>query len=218
MRAAAERIAQATREGKALDAAELAKLRAEVAQVFGEGFSEVAAAGKPLLVVPFARPNNEEPTAKFAHTVFLTLYGRLSLDRHNDVGVTQPSRTDSPTANATLITRARNLGATYVLSASFHPGPPEPTLSVQLQSTADGSAVWAESYKITGSNPTEVADKIGDRVIKFFPKRDSRKGKKGEGAKSDSGRGEIPKSDAAKSEAPKNDGPKPDETPPPPPK
>ncbi|MSU51303.1 MAG: toll/interleukin-1 receptor domain-containing protein [Opitutus sp.] len=168
--AATSRIA-----GFNVDPAELARLRNEIAQVFGENFKDGVTVGKPLMVVPFASPTAADPTGKFAYAVFLALYGRLSLDHRGEVAVTAPVRGE--TAQATLLTRARHFGSTYVINASPVSEGGESALTVRLLAVADGSVTWTETFSVAHADPIEVAGKIAGHVQRLTPKREPRKPK-----------------------------------------
>ena len=53
---------------------------------FNTGFAEAPAAGKSLVIVPFGPPTTDDPGDAFAHGVFISLYGRISLEHRTDVG------------------------------------------------------------------------------------------------------------------------------------
>ncbi len=164
------------REGvTTVDAGELARLRAEIAQVFGENFRDGVATGKALMVVPFAPPNAADPVGKFAYAVFLTLYGRLSLDHRGEVAVTAPVRGEA--AQTTLLTRARHFGSTYVIIANPSADDAEPALTVQLFAVADGSVSWSETFPVARSEAIDVAAKIAGQVQHLLPKKELRRGK-----------------------------------------
>ncbi len=176
----ADRISQSAREGGiSLGSAELSRLGNELAQVLTDvvGGNEKAGSGKPLLIVPFAPPNAEDPPSKFAHAVFLSLYGRLSLERRAEVGVTTPAPEAAAGAPDVLLARAVQLGANFILSASPVIDDASPALKVQLVAVPGGSVQWSESYPATGADPTVIAQKIGDAVLPLVPKKGPRRGK-----------------------------------------
>lgn len=168
-RQAVEQAVQSSRDGRGkLDKLDLGKLAAEVAYVFGEGVRDTAAAGKALVVVPFAPPSAEAPGAKFAHGVFLALYGQLVLERRDAVGVVPPGQ--GPPEPAALVARAAMLGARFVLAASPVAEAENPVLEVKLFSVADAKLQWTESFAIKGTDDTAVAEKIANEVLTRLPK------------------------------------------------
>lgn len=172
----AERISQSAREGGiTLDSAELSKLGTEIAQVFVEGFGEGPGTGRPLLIVPFAPTAAEDPASKFAHAVFLSLYGRLSLERRGDIAVTAPIPDGNLTAP--LLARGRQLGANFMLTASPVPATTPPGLKVQLLAVSDSSVSWSETFPAEGADATSVAEKIAEQVLPLVPRKGPRRGK-----------------------------------------
>jgi len=170
VRQAVERAAQSVREGGlTLEKADLGKVAAEIAHVFRENASDAAAAGKSLVVIPFSRPNDETPEGKFAHAVFLYLYGQLSLERRNEVAVTAPLPGEP--APAALHARATALGAGFLLTASVAAEGDNPLLKVRLFSTAENQEVWTEDFPIKGADDTAVAAKIGAQVMEKVPRK-----------------------------------------------
>jgi TolB-like protein len=178
MRQALERAAASSRREGAItiEGAELGKLAAEVAEVFGEGYSDhQAAAGKPLVVIPFAAPDAATPGAKFAHEVFLSLFGRLSLDRRGEVGVVSPLRSEP--VPAVLLARANTLGAKFILAASPVAEGDEAILTVKLFSVAESAVIWTESFPIKGASDAEVAGKIAAAVMERVPRKETHRKK-----------------------------------------
>lgn len=176
LRQAVERATDAGREGGfAIKNLDVGKLAAEVAHVFGEGFRDTAATGKTLVIIPFAPPSAETPGGKFAHGVFLSLYGRLSLERRNDVAVVPPIRGDP--IPAVLIARAAALGASFVLAASPVAEGENPILRVRLFSVADSAIKWTESFPIKDADDTAVAEKIATQVLEQLPRKEPRRPK-----------------------------------------
>ncbi|MDO8540150.1 MAG: toll/interleukin-1 receptor domain-containing protein [Opitutaceae bacterium] len=170
----ADRISKSAREGGiALNSAEISKLGNEIAQVFVDGFGDAPAGpAKPLLIVPFAPPTAEDAPSKFAHAVFLSLYGRLSLDRRGEVSVTAPIA-----AGGVTPARARQLGSNFVLSATPASDGTTAGLAVQLVATGDGKVVWTQTFPVTGSDPTAIAEQIANHVLRLVPKKVMRRGK-----------------------------------------
>ncbi len=175
-RPAAERRVQTPQESAAtLDRGELAKLATEIAHVFKDGVSDNTAVGKPLVVIPFAPPTADTPGGKFAHAVFLSLYGRLSLDRRGEVSVVAPPRGEP--GPAVLLARAKALHASFVLAASPVVEGEEAALTIKLFSVADSTVTWTESFPIKGADDTAVAEKIAAQVLERVPRKETRRQK-----------------------------------------
>jgi TolB-like protein len=154
---------------------DLGRLASEIAHVFGEGFSESTPAGKPLVVIPFSRPNDETPGGKFAHSVFLSVYGRLVLERRSEVSVIAPLKGDpSP---AVLQARAATLGAALVLAASVEGEGERRTLTARLYSAADSRVVWTRSFPLKSSDDDEVAEAIASKTLEQLPTKAPRQRK-----------------------------------------
>ncbi|MFM9079155.1 MAG: hypothetical protein ACKOTE_03285 [Opitutaceae bacterium] len=169
--------AAAKREGAATstEGLDLGRLASEIAHVFGEGFSDGPPTGKPLVVIPFSRPNDESPGGKFAHSVFLSLYGRLVLERRSDVSVIAPPKGEpSP---AVLQARAATLGAALVLAAGVEGEGDRRALTARLYSAADSRVVWTRSFPIKSSNDDEVAEAIANRTLEQLPPKAPRQRK-----------------------------------------
>lgn len=169
--------AAAKREGAATstEGLDLGRLASEIAHVFGEGFSDGPPTGKPLVVIPFSRPNDDSPGGKFAHSVFLSVYGRLVLERRSDVSVIAPPKGEpSP---AVLQARAATLGAALVLAAGVEGEGDRRALTARLYSAADSRVVWTRSFPIKSSNDDEVAEAIANRTLEQLPPKAPRQRK-----------------------------------------
>jgi TolB-like protein len=157
------------------DGLDLGRLASEIAHVFGEGFSDGPPTGKPLVVIPFSRPNDESPGGKFAHSVFLSLYGRLVLERRSDVSVVAPLRGEpSP---AVLQARAAALGAGLVLAASVQGEGERQALTARLYSAADSKVIWTQSFPLRSSDDDEVAARIAAKALEQLPAKAQRQRK-----------------------------------------
>ena len=149
------------------DGLDLGRLASEIAHVFGEGFSDGPPTGKPLVVIPFSRPNDESSGGKFAHSVFLSLYGRLVLERRSEVSVVAPLRGEpSP---AVLQARAAALGAGLVLAASVQGEGDRQALTARLYSAADAKVVWTQSFPLRSSDDDDVAERIAAKALELLP-------------------------------------------------
>jgi TolB-like protein len=176
MRQAIERATQGENTGRpAIEKMDFARIATEVAHVFGEGFKETAGAGKPLIVIPFSRPNDDSPGGKFAHAVFLSLYGRLSLERRNEVNVVAPVRGEPPPAM--LHARATALGANFVLTATITGEGETTALKVRLYSATENAVAWTESFPVKDADETAIAEKIAAQVLERIPRKEPRRPK-----------------------------------------
>jgi hypothetical protein len=172
MRNLVERISQSARDGKFTnDPEEVAKIVGDLARGFSDGFSETAATGKSLVVVPFGPPTAEDPGDKFAHAVFISLYGRLALERRTDVGVSAPPK--SELGDPALIARGKRLNAPFVLTAKASDAAPF-VLTVRLLNVADGAVTWTGTYPVDGSDATAVAETIVELILPHLPKKEPR--------------------------------------------
>lgn len=177
LRQALERAAQTEREGGgfSIQSLDVGRIAGELAHVFGEGYKETAAAGKSLVIVPFARPNADRAGDKFAHNVFLSLYGRLALERRNEISVVPPLRT--PPTTDVLQTRAAALNASFLLAADPVPDGADAALTIKLFSAADSKIVWTEAFPILGADSAVVAEKISTHIGEHVPRKDPRRPK-----------------------------------------
>ena len=126
--------------------------------------------GKRLLLVPFSKLGTEEPAEKFGSAVFASLFGQLTLTHARDVGLVKgpPATNDEA-----LIARAKQLGSAYVLVGHLTGEGDARALMVRLLVTEDGTVKWAESYPVTGAEPSDVADKIADKADDLLPRREA---------------------------------------------
>jgi hypothetical protein len=177
LRSAIERATQTDREGGgfALQSLDVGRIASELSHVFGEGFKEAAAAGKSLVIVSFARPNAERAGDKFAHNVFLSLYGRLALERRNEISVVPPLRAEA--SLEALQARAATLKTSFLLLADPVPDGADARITVKLFSTADAKIVWTESFPVLGSDSAAVAETISEQVSQRIPRKEPRRPK-----------------------------------------
>jgi len=157
------------------DGLDLGRLASEIAHVFGEGFSDGPPTGKPLVVIPFSRPNDDSPGGKFAHSVFLSVYGRLALERRSEVSVVAPLK--GQPSPAVLQARAATLGAALVLAASIDGEGDRRSLTARLYSAADSRVVWTRSFPLKSSDDDEVAESIAARTLEELPAKAPRQRK-----------------------------------------
>lgn len=161
-------IAKAAREArKQNNQTDLAKLGAEIGRNFSEAFPDVAAAGKRLIVVPFAPLNGAEPEDKFANAVFALLYGQLTLSHAHEVGLFRQSAAE--TTEEHILDRGKKLGATFILVGHLTGENEARALTVRLLNVKDGSVQWTDSFVVEKSEATAVADTINENVEPLVP-------------------------------------------------
>lgn len=168
-----EQIARAAREArKNGNTADLAHLGAEIAREFTAALPENTnpSSIKRLLLVPFSKHASEDPGEKFASAVFASLYGELTLAHAREVGLfRQPALSGSDPA---LIARAKQTGSAFVLAGHMIGEGDDRALTVRLLVTEDGSTKWVQSYPLTNAEPSEVADKIAEKLADILSRRD----------------------------------------------
>ena len=168
VRVPVDEIARAAREARMQsNQTDLAKLGAEIGRNFSEAFPDVAAAGKRLVVVPFARLNGEEPEDKFAHAVFASLYGQLTLSHARDVGLFRQLAADATEEH--VLDRGKKLGAAFVLVGNLTGENEARALTVRLLNVKDGTVQWTDSFVLAKSEAMAVANTISENVDPVLP-------------------------------------------------
>lgn len=169
MRNLVERVAQSSRDGQTVtDPEEVSRLLGDLARGFAEGFSDSAASGKSLVVVPFGPPSAVDPVDRFAHAVFISLFGRISLDKRADIGLASPPKGELD--DAALLARGKRLNAAFVLAAQPSSKPPA-TLLVRLLKVDDGSVAWSSTYPVDDNDSSAVAEQIHDKIFEHVPRK-----------------------------------------------
>lgn len=173
IRAAAEQLAQSAREArKNRNPADLARIGNDIARNFGPGGPggpDGPGQGRHLVMVPFSRTASEDPDEKFGSAVFASLYGQLTLAHAREVGLARQLQADA--TDEAVIARAKQLGATFVLTGHVTGVGDARALAVRVLVTADGSTKWSESFLVANAEPSDVADKIADHIIPVLPAR-----------------------------------------------
>ncbi|HVS51638.1 MAG TPA: toll/interleukin-1 receptor domain-containing protein [Opitutaceae bacterium] len=166
LRASVEKLSRgANGERRSFSTADLAQLRAEIARTIAAGGRD--GAGKPLVVIPFAPANSDDPAEKFAGSVFASLYGQLVLSRADDVGLSpEPGAGNT---DADLVARGKKLAADFVLAATLTGESADRALAVRLLNVADGTVTWTNSFPIAGAAPISVAEKIDEAITRALP-------------------------------------------------
>ncbi len=170
-----ERFGQAAREArKNGNSVDLARLGEQIAKNFGQGVPgspDGPAMGKKLVLLPFGKLKFDEgdPSEKFASAVFASLYGQLSLTHAREVGLLRaPPGNGGDTA---LFARSKALGSAFILTGHLSGEKETRALMVRLLVTEDGSVKWSETFPVANSEPSEIADKIADKINEVLPAR-----------------------------------------------
>ncbi len=168
---AIEKFAQSAREArKNGNNVDLARIGSEIVRNFGQGgpgAPDGAALGKRLVLVPFARINAEDPADKFASGVFAALYGRLTLTHARDVGLLRQAQGTS--GENALFLRGKALGSKFILTGHLTGDADARALAISLLVTEDSSTKWTETFPLKDAEPSDIADKIADRLDELLP-------------------------------------------------
>jgi hypothetical protein len=170
---AADEFAQAARDArKNGKPGDLARLGVEIAKSLAtaSGAPEGPAAGRRLVLTPFAKLSSEEPADKFCSAVFTSLYGRLTLTHARDVGLLR--QPPGAAGDSGLMARGKTLGSTYILTGHLTGEGDARALTVRLLVTEDGSTKWTQTFPVANAEPTEAADKIGEKIDELLPRRE----------------------------------------------
>jgi hypothetical protein len=114
--------------------------------------------GTPLLALAFTAPADDPEGQKLADTTFAMTYGRLTLSHSGAVGLTK-----APLSSRELgagLERARANHSAYVLWGTVDPVDGAQSLAIKIVKVADGSVVWAKSYRSAEADPAKVAAEV----------------------------------------------------------
>lgn len=142
----------------------------KLAQGLVAGLKEAAADDKRLVLVPFTGQPGDEAQAKRLGAVFAPLYGRLALERKDDVGVVSAPLKEE--TDAAIRERGQELDAGFMLGGWIQVDNGVPVLVVHLVKVEDGALVWNGQFamEFLQSDPGGVADKIATSVLAAVPK------------------------------------------------
>jgi hypothetical protein len=147
---------------------DIIKLGTQIAQQFSDDSDDNAAAGGPLLAIPFTAPAGDTAAAKLADSTFAMAYGMVSISHHGQVNLTKeplPSR-DLGAA----LERGRANHSTYILCGTVEGSGAAQVLDVKIATVADGSIVWSKSYPATGADPAKIAAEVDAKIPNLAPK------------------------------------------------
>jgi TIR domain len=135
-------------------------LGSRIAQAVTAEVGDQLGTGRALLAIPFSAPPDDPAAQKLAASTFASVYGRVGLSRHGQVGVTKKPLRAADLAAALALGRARQ--ARYVLYGAVDQAH---NLSVNIVSVADGSLLWSHSYAASDADPaTQIAAEVDSRV------------------------------------------------------
>jgi hypothetical protein len=113
----------------------------------------------PLFAVPFGAPPDDADAAKFASSVFVSLYGKVAMADSKKIGLGQTAA-----GAGTPLEQARARHSRLVILGNVKTTGPDRALEVTLLQTSDGGIVWSHLYPIKGSDPAIVADDISGHL------------------------------------------------------
>jgi TolB-like protein len=170
IQSAAEKVAASSPAGSTdLKSHDLFRIGREIARTLAKDQPADGAAGKPVVIVPFAQGIADEVTAKFATAVFASCYGQMLVARPGAAAIAeQPSAIASNDALAAL---GKGLGAEFVLAAELAVEAGPRSLAVRLLRVRDSTPVWSDSFPIADTEPSAAAEKITENVLGFLAPR-----------------------------------------------
>ncbi len=127
-----------------------------------------SAAGKRVLLVPFATRNAEADAGGFAGTVFSQVDGQLSTALLADMAVT---RMPTPGTDTALVNLGRTLDSAHVLGGRLVTTDGKTHLLVQLINVSNGGTAWQGEFPVVETDPTAAAGQIAQAVLKLVPPR-----------------------------------------------
>jgi TolB-like protein len=141
---------------------DVAKLGLDIAREFAKEVGDVPSGTKPFLAVPFRAAAGDTPEAKLANSTFALLYGRLSVSRQGQVGLSKEPLASMDPRAASDLGHANH--ATYVIFGEIETASAGLVLSVEIVRVSDGSIAWSKSYPIAESDPTAISAEIEAKV------------------------------------------------------
>jgi hypothetical protein len=163
---AAEQVASAI--GKNATAKDWGKVGEEIARKFAKVFVDPNAAGKRLVLVPFAAPETETEAARFATGVFERCNEQLAAAHPADLAV---SRAPLDSTDEALTTFGRNHGNAFILGGKTDTVDGKPVLVVRLIKISDGTLAWRGEFPVVGGDPVAAATNIVEAVRIQTPPR-----------------------------------------------
>ena len=163
---AAEKVGAAIE--KSANAKDWGKVGEEFARRFAKPLLDANAAGKRLVLVPFAANVADPQAAQFAASVFELCRRELETERPDETAVTLVT---TETSDAALTALGRNLGASFILGAGVTVENETRTLAVRLIKISGGTIAWQETFPVTAAGASAAAEKIIAAALNEIPAR-----------------------------------------------
>jgi TolB-like protein len=142
--------------------ADLTKLATQVASAFSDGENEGASAHSPLLAIPFAAPKDDTAAQAVADSAFAQVYGRMAIAHRGKVGLANDALPGC--SLATVLAKARENEASYVVCGSVDAQQPEQALTIQIANVTKGTVVWTKSYPVAGADAQKIAAEASSKL------------------------------------------------------
>ncbi len=135
----------------------------------GKSALDPAAAGKPIVLVPFSVDPTDIEAERFALTVFAKCHEELEAARPGEAAVTVVSIGSITTES--LAALGRNLGTRHIVGGQVTTANGARVLALKLLHTPIGTEAWSAEIPLAGSDPAKVAHTIVEAVLQNAPKR-----------------------------------------------
>jgi len=142
--------------------ADVAKLRAQIAQQVADQIGAGIPERSALLAIPFGAPSSDPSAQKLAHSAFTQTYGKVVVSHHGHVGLMPEVPPPADPSEAASHGRARH--TKYVLYGSIDNATTPQSLVVRIVRTADATVLWSASYPLAGADPARVATDVDSRL------------------------------------------------------
>jgi hypothetical protein len=144
-----------------LNKSDIVKLGTQIAKQFTDEADDPTD-NAPLLAIPFTAPSGDAAAAKFADATFAMAYGRLSMSRKGEVGLSADPLPSHELGAA--LERARANHSTYVLTGTVDGVAGAKALTVKIATVADGSLLWSKTYPILGADSAAIAAEVDAKI------------------------------------------------------
>ncbi len=134
---------------------DIANLGLEIARAIDKESGDDSTETKPLLAVPFSTVGATSAEAKVVDSTFALLYGRASVDRHGQVGLSKDALPLSDVSDA--VEEGRKNHSTYVLMGGVEGSEAARALAVEAIKVADSSVTWTKMYPLQAADPSAIA-------------------------------------------------------------
>lgn len=142
--------------------ADVPKLGMQIAREISGDAGLSATQPSPLLAIPFTAPAGDVAADKLADSTFATVYGRIAMSHHGQVGLPKEPLPSGDLAAA--LARGRAAHSSYVLRGTVAPQAAAQMLTVMIASVEDGTVVWSKSYPAAGADPMKIAAEVDSKV------------------------------------------------------